>query len=125
MAAEEPQHIGIDDDVDFVTEQIGALHKLGERSEVDEEDVYDVSIRWGTALAGRLPRMAHFSSLGELSDADERRFQALCEELRTLAPLIERFNLARPDLMDWTDARTSGRHHPKKGATDRRRWLGG
>jgi hypothetical protein len=45
------------------------------------------------ALAERLQRVARYSSLGLLSQADERRFQALCEELHTLSDLIDRFEL--------------------------------
>ena len=55
--------VSIDDDFGFVTEQIEALKELGHRDEAGDvyadEDVYDLSVRWGTALAGRLPRMAH------------------------------------------------------------------
>lgn len=100
MAPESRELIAIDDDVEFLTEQIAALKSLGARDEVDDEDAYDLSIRWGAALAGRLPRMAHYSSRGQLDDADERRFQSLCDELRALSPLIERFKLARPELAD-------------------------
>lgn len=92
--------ISIDDDVDFLTEQIRAVRELGQRDEVDDETIYDVSIRWGTALAGRLPRLVYFSSAGVLDEADERRFQSLCDELRALSELIDRFNLARPLFTD-------------------------
>ena len=53
----------------------------------------DLTARWGSALAERLQRVARYSSLGLLSQADERRFQALCEELHTLSDLIDRFEL--------------------------------
>jgi hypothetical protein len=53
----------------------------------------DLTTRWGSALAERLQRVARYSSLGLLSQADERRFQALCEELHTLSDLIDRFEL--------------------------------
>ena len=85
--------VSIDDDVELLTEQIDALEKLGERSDVDDEEVYDLSIRWGAALAGRLPRLAHYSSLGQLDDADERRFQSLCDQLREVSRLVEKFKL--------------------------------
>jgi hypothetical protein len=101
-------NISIDDDVDFLTEQIRAVQELGQRDDVDDETIYDVSIRWGTALAGRLPRLVHFSSLGQLDEADERRFHALCDELRALSDLIDRFKLARPLCTDTVpDARRS------------------
>ncbi|ORB44311.1 hypothetical protein BST39_06950 [Mycobacterium paraseoulense] len=102
MAPESHVHVNIDDDVEFLSEQIERLRYLAEQKEASDvfgdEDVYDLSIRWGTALAGRLPRMAHYSSIGLLSDADERRFQSLCHELQAVGPLIQRFNLARPNL---------------------------
>jgi hypothetical protein len=60
-----------------------------------EEQYHDLVMRWGTALAERLQRVARYSSLGLLSHADERRFQALCEELHTLSDLIDRFELTQ------------------------------
>lgn len=125
-AAENPAPVDIDDDVAFLTEQMERLKELWEcdpdRDQFGDYDVYDLSVRWGTALAGRLPRIAHYSSAGLLTDADERRFQSLCDELRELSPLIERFKLARPNLADRPDARAVGRHHQKR-ATKRKRLL--
>lgn len=118
VAPERSATVSIDDDIDFVTAQIHRLRELGQKVDThtvsDDEDVYDLSIRWGTALAGRLPRMAHYSSIGLLADADERRFQALRDELRAVAPLVEKLKLARPDLADCPDAHVSGRRHRKK-----------
>ncbi len=91
-----PAPVTIDDDVEWLTEQIQALKQLGSQDEVDDGEKYDFSIRWGTALAGRLPRLVHYSSRGLLAEADERRFQALCDELRGLSDLIDRIGLARP-----------------------------
>jgi hypothetical protein len=103
--------ISIDDDVAFLTEQIEALQQLGRRDDADDEEVYDLSIRWGAALAGRLPRVTHYDSLGQLGDDDRRRFQSLCDQLRELSPLIERFDLARPQLPGSTDGQVrEGRH---------------
>ncbi|MGD1279691.1 hypothetical protein ACKUUI_09810 [Mycobacterium seoulense] len=70
--------IAIDADVEFLTRQIEALEALGRKDSVDEGEVYDVSVRWGVALAGRLPRLVHYSSLGLLDDADRHRFESLC-----------------------------------------------
>lgn len=92
-----PAPVSIDDDVEWLTEQIQALKQLGRQDDVDDGRIYDFSIRWGTALAGRLPRLVHYSSRGLLADADERRFQALCDELRGLSDLIDRIGLARPE----------------------------
>jgi hypothetical protein len=88
--------VTVDDDVEWLTEQIQALKQLGRQDDVDDGEKYDFSIRWGTALAGRLPRLVHYSSRGLLAEADERRFQALCDELRGLSDLIDRIGLARP-----------------------------
>jgi hypothetical protein len=90
--------VDIDDDVDLITGQIKALKELAERDyqePISEGQRYDFSIRWGTVLAGRLRRLVHYSSLGELNDADVSRFHALCDELRTLSHLIDRFRLAQ------------------------------
>lgn len=110
--------VSIDDDVAFLTEQIEALQRLGQRHDVDDEEIYDLSIRWGAALAGRLPRVSHYDSLGQLGDDDQRRFQSLCDQLRELSPLIERFDLARPQLPGSTDGQASrgrrARKHPSR-----------
>jgi hypothetical protein len=103
--------VNIDDDVAVLTEQIDALEKLGQREDVDKEEVYDLSIRWGTALAGRLPRLVHYSSLGQLDEADERRFHMLCGQLRELSQLVDRFELAHPQ---FSIARVSGPRHAKQ-----------
>jgi hypothetical protein len=92
------QRISIDDDVAVLTEQVRALRELGQRPKVDDERIYDLSIRWGTALAGRLRRLAYYHGRGLLDDDAERRFEAVCEELSAVADLVERFGLARPEL---------------------------
>lgn len=124
---EQHEPINIDDDVAFITEQMERLKELGNRDDtgniLDDEDVYDLSVRWGTALAGRLPRIEHYSAIGALTDCDERRFQSLCDGLRELSPLIDRFKLTRPDLAGCPDTRTNGRHRQKKPAAKRRRLL--
>lgn len=106
--------VNIDDDVAFLTEQIDALKRLGQRDDVDDEEVYDLNIRWGTALAGRLPRVAHYSSLGQLGEDDQRRFGSLCDQLRELSPLIERFDLTRPKLPGSNEGQASGGHAWKR-----------
>ncbi len=95
--------IDIDNDVELITQQIKALKELAKKDDeeaISEGQRYDFSIRWGTVLAGRLRRLVHYSSLGRLDDADERRFQVLRDELRTLSHLIERFRLASPNFTD-------------------------
>lgn len=116
MAAEmeeNPSPITIDDDVEWLTEQIQALKQLGQQDEVDEGEKYDFSIRWGTALAGRLPRLVHYSSRGLLDEADERRFQALCDELRWLSELIDRIGLAQPVFTDTPPVKAERRRAPR------------
>jgi hypothetical protein len=93
---EDPAPITIDDDVEWLTELMQALKQLGQQDEVTDSEKYDISIRWGTALAGRLPRLVHYSARGLLDDADEHRFQALCDELRGLSDLIDRIGLTQP-----------------------------
>jgi hypothetical protein len=116
--------VGIDDDVALLSEQIKALKELGDQDEkgaVTEGQRYDFSIRWGTALAGRLRRLVHYSSLGLLCDEDERSFEALCDEFRSLSDLIDRFRLAQPVFTDAPPAtakrfrrRRSSRHRESR-----------
>ncbi|OBI72915.1 hypothetical protein [Mycobacterium asiaticum] len=89
--------VNIDGDVEFLREQINVLERLGQRESVGAGEIYDFSIRWGTALAGRLPRLVHYSSLNLLAEDDQRRFESLCAELRGLSALIARFGLTQPE----------------------------
>ena len=115
--------INVDDDVEWLNEQIQELKELGQKKELAEGESYDFSIRWGTALAGRLRRLVHYSSLGQLDEADERRYQALCEELRGLSGLIDRFELAQPVFTDSPPA-SAKRHRGPRRAKSRRGLLG-
>jgi hypothetical protein len=108
-AQENSASVRIDDDIELLTEQITALKALGHRDEVDDDDVYDLSIRWGTALAGRLPRLVHYSSLGSLDEPDQRRFRSLRDEFRSVSDLVERFAFPRPVFDD-----TPGRRTPRR-----------
>ena len=110
---QKPAAITIDDDVEWLTEQIAALKQLGQKDEVTEGEKYDFSIRWGTALAGRLPRLVHYSSRGLLDEADERRFQALCDEMHGLAELIDRIGLVQPVFSSVPPAAAKRRREPK------------
>jgi hypothetical protein len=110
---DEPGPIIIDDDVEWLTEQIQALKQLDRQQEVADGEKYDFSIRWGTALAGRLPRLVHYSSRGLLSEADERRFQALCDELRELSDVIDRIGLAQPAFSAAPPANAKRRREPR------------
>lgn len=91
--------ISIDADMDLLHEQIHALRQLDTDSRagpVSEARRYDLSIRWGAAMAGRLRRLGYYSALGRLADADEDRFQVLRRDLTAVSELIDRFGLARP-----------------------------
>jgi hypothetical protein len=104
--ADNSRPIRIDDDVELLTEQMQALKELGQQDEVTDGEKYDLSIRWGTALAGRLPRLVHYSSRGLLADADERRVQQLFDELRGLSDLIDRIGLVQPVFTEPTPAKS-------------------
>jgi hypothetical protein len=106
--------VDIDADVELLTEQIKALKELGSKGQVSEGQRYDFSIRWGTIQSGRLRRLVHYSGLGRLTDADERRFQALCAELRSLSGLIDRFRLAQPVFTEGKPARAKRYRAPRQ-----------
>ncbi len=104
--ADNPGPISIDDDVEWLAEQMQALKELGQQGEVTDGEKYDFSIRWGTALAGRLPRLVHYCSRGLLDDADERRVQQLFDELKGLSDLIDRIGLVQPVFKERTPAKS-------------------
>jgi hypothetical protein len=94
--------VGADDDLDQLFAQIEALRELAgdPRASSDPARVYDFSIRWGALISGRLPRLAYYSGRGELSPAQQERFGALCEELLSALPAVDRLGLARPRLTE-------------------------
>lgn len=102
--------VAIDADVEMLAEQVEALQALGRKSSVEDGEVYDVSVRWGAALAGRLPRLVHYSSLGLLDKADRRRFDSLCEQLRGVSGLAEKLGLPCPVLPGEATASAKRRH---------------
>jgi hypothetical protein len=114
-----PAAITVDDDIDWLTEQVEALRELGRQEQVSDGEKYDFSIRWGTALAGRLPRLLHYSSRGLLEPADEERFQALCDDLRELSNLVAKLGLVQPVFSAAPRAVTRRRREPRP-ATSRR-----
>ncbi len=122
--SETPARIAVDDDFDWLTELVDALRQLDRQEEVSDGEKYDFSIRWGTALAGRLPRLVHYSSRGLLEPADEHRFQALCDDLRGLSDLIARMGLVQPVFSAAPRAATMRRREPRP-ATSRRGLLFG
>lgn len=121
-AHEHRTFVDISDDLDLLTEQLDALIALGAEEHLADNRRYDFSIRWGTALAGRLPRLVHFSCAGRLDDVDESRFQALCARLREQAGLIDRLGLAQPVFTDPRPAK-SKHHRPPHQRVSKRGWL--
>ncbi|BBZ14268.1 hypothetical protein [Mycobacterium branderi] len=111
--------IGIDDDFELLDEQIEALKKLGQKEKLAEGESYDFSIRWGAALAGRLRRLVYYRAQGILSKTDEQRFQALCDELRELSELIDRFGLAQPVFTDTSPAKANRRRGVRRSSSRR------
>ncbi len=71
---------------------MSARPKHSKETTGDDQDEHDPTMRWGTEVAERLQRVARYSSLGLLSQADERRFQDVCEELHRLSDLIDQFD---------------------------------
>lgn len=97
-----PQHdrptISIDDDVALLSERLHELKRLGDNKEVSNSEVYNFSIQWGVALAGRLPRLVYYDARGLLSDTDAKRFHSLCDEFRAVSVIAARLGLASPAL---------------------------
>jgi hypothetical protein len=122
--SETPARIIVDDDIEWLTEQVEALRELGRQEHVSDGEKYDFSIRWGTALAGRLPRLVHYSSRGLLEPADEYQFQALCDDLRGLSDLIAGMGLVQPVFSAAPRDATKPRREPRP-ATSRRGLLFG
>lgn len=85
-------------DLDLLFAHVEALRELAAEPAKarDSARVYDFSIRWGALLAGRLERLAHYHSRGELGPGDQTRYDVLRAELRDVLPLAERLGLARP-----------------------------
>lgn len=59
---------------------------------------YDLSIRWGVLVSGRLKRLEHYHRAGELTQDQERRYRDLKRELRAALPEAERLGVARPGI---------------------------
>lgn len=90
--------IGADADLDELFAQIDALRVLadGTQREPGRDEIYDFSIRWGTLISGRLPRLAYYNNRGELSPLQEQRFRTLCDELRSVRSLVDRLGIVQP-----------------------------
>lgn len=83
-------------DLDILFDQVRALRELGADPGLTAEDgrVYDFSIRWGTMMSGRLPRILHYLDRDALTSADRARFDRLATEFDDVRTVIERFRLA-------------------------------
>lgn len=91
VSAEADLHLLID-----LVDALDALAGSADDDTVEEAVRYDFSIRWGTAMSGRLLRLAYYSDRGDLSTADHCRYERLCVRLEQALPQIERFRLAHP-----------------------------
>ncbi|GAB7142746.1 hypothetical protein [Mycobacterium riyadhense] len=105
---EHPTVTAVADDTELLDEQLTELRALAQQDSVTEDQIYDFSIRWGTVLAGRLRRLAHYGAVGLLDAADEVGFQNLRHELNEVSNLIDQFKLSRPRLAESACPR---RHH--------------
>ncbi len=97
-AAAGSRPVGVDHDLDLIFRQLTELRELAADPDKakDSGRVYDFSIRWGTLLAGRLQRLAHYHGRGELAPDAQARYDALRAELRDTVALADGLGLARP-----------------------------
>lgn len=96
---QEPRRIpGAARDLDSLFAAVAALRELAADTskKQDSARVYDFSIRWGTMLAGRLERLAHYHGRGELRPRERERYERLRTELRDALPAMRELGLARP-----------------------------
>ncbi|GAB5005276.1 hypothetical protein MAHJHV64_30990 [Mycobacterium avium subsp. hominissuis] len=85
MASPGRERIDITDDLAFVGEQIEALERLGGREDVDDERVYDLSIRWAPRSPGgcRAWRTtARWDNSSNKTSADSKRCAIGCANCR-------------------------------------------
>ena len=87
-----------DVDLDLLFAQINQLHRLASDADAaqDGDKRYDFSIRWGVLLSGRLQRLLHYESRGELSAGERERFQELRNQLEDAAPVARKLGMADP-----------------------------
>jgi|SRR5690625_1686552 len=90
--------VDIDADLDIIAEQIAILRNLSAQPQVSDATLYDFSIRWGTVLAGRVPRLIHYRDHRLLSATDSDRVHDVCAQLRALTARARRLGLAVPRL---------------------------
>ncbi|WP_433501169.1 hypothetical protein ACQP1K_13170 [Sphaerimonospora sp. CA-214678] len=91
---------GVAADLDMLFGEVEALRELAgdPQASADQARVYDFSIRWGTLLAGRLPRLEHYYRNGGLTPDERARYDALRVALREALPMVERLGIARPSI---------------------------
>lgn len=90
--------LGIDRDLDMIFAETEALRELASDPDKAQDGarVYDLSIRWGTLMSGRLKRLEYYYRTGDLTEDQERRYRRLRDELKDAIPLIERLGIGRP-----------------------------
>lgn len=89
-----------DVDLELLFDQVAAVRQLARDVErkPDPDRVYDVSIRWGTLLSGRLARLTYYADRGELSPPEQARYEQLQDDLRDVTPAAVRLGLHPPDV---------------------------
>jgi len=89
---------GADADLDFLFGQLDQLLRLAKNPDAasDGDQRYDLSIRWGVLLSGRLQRVLHYARRGELTVNEQERFVELCSRLRDAAPVARALGVADP-----------------------------
>lgn len=100
LAGAEPpgRLVSVDEDITTMLDTLGALRELAESDggSPGQDAVYGFSVRWGTMVAGRLVRLAHYRDEGRLAPAEQQRYDALRNQLRQALPDIDRLGLVRP-----------------------------
>lgn len=102
MNDERADHAGtpgrFDVDIEMLAGCVDRLHELaGDPSAANDPDQrYDVSIRWGVLLSGRLRRLLHYEQRGELPAEEQQRFDELRERLYEVASVAWQLGLADP-----------------------------
>lgn len=92
--------VGADTDLDMIFDEVEAFRELADDPDRarDSAEVYSFSIRWGAMMFGRLERLEHYSSRGELAPDVQHRYDNLRAQLRELLPKLAEFGVARPKI---------------------------
>jgi hypothetical protein len=91
---------GIDRDLSMIFTETEALRSLtSDPNEAkDGSRVYDLSIRWGVLMSGRLKRLEHYYRAGEPMEYQKQRYRELRRELEASMLLVERLGISPPSV---------------------------